>query len=487
MIMKKITFFSLAILTLSMFSCEMADNTNPKLPSIVPAENLFANAERALGDNLFVPDVNTNISLLLSQYFSQTTYFGESRYNFMDRNIPDGFWANIYRDVLMDLNSAKEQIVATQGMEPALKANQLAAIDVLIVYSMQTLVDAFGNVPYSEACLGVLKPTPKYDDAKGIYLDILSRLNAAIVAFDVNSSTFNSASDIICGGKTSKWKAFAASLKLRIGIRLSDSDNALAKATVEAAAPLVINSAVLNVTLKYPGSTPYNHPWFTEFVTDARIANWAASELMINTLKSYPDPRIGKYYTVATTGANKGTFVGAPYGQSNPADNRFSSFAKSDLTYNASAQSVFIDFAEVEFLLAEAVERGYTVGGTAAGHYANAISASMNYWGCTSTEISNYLVLSNVDYATATGTWKQKIGTQKWLALYGRGVEAWAEWRRLDFPRLIPPTDLTYDDIPVRMPYPFQEDSYNLVNYTKAVADMGGVDGVNVKLFWDKY
>lgn len=154
-------------------------------------------------------------------------------------------------------------------------------------------------------------------------------------------------------------------------------------------------------------------------------------------------------------------------------------------TGGGNATVTLIDNVEVEFLLAEAVERGYNVGGTAEGHYNNAITASLTAWGCSSSELSNYLARTDVAYSTATGTYKQKIGTQKWIALYGRGVEAWAEWRRLDYPILNIPAGMQYSDIPVRMPYPFFEDNYNLANYTDAVKAMGGTDNEKVKLFWD--
>ena len=96
-----------------------------------------------------------------------------------------------------------------------------------------------------------------------------------------------------------------------------------------------------------------------------------------------------------------------------------------------------------------------------------------------------YLAQPSVAYTTAEGNYKQKIGTQKWLGLFDRGVESWAEWRRLDFPVLNPPEGMSYDDIPMRMPYPYNENKMNLTNYTAAAAAIGG-DQATTKLFWDK-
>jgi hypothetical protein len=143
------------------------------------------------------------------------------------------------------------------------------------------------------------------------------------------------------------------------------------------------------------------------------------------------------------------------------------------------------DYAEVEFLLAEAVERGYTVGGTAAGHYNNAITASIEDWGGTELMAANYLTNPKVAYATAAGTWKQKIGIQSWLGYYNRGFEAWTQWRKLDYPLLEPPVD-ALSAIPLRYTYPIEEQTLNGTNWTNASTAIGG-DAVDTKLFWDIY
>ena len=120
------------------------------------------------------------------------------------------------------------------------------------------------------------------------------------------------------------------------------------------------------------------------------------------------------------------------------------------------------DAAEGQFLLAEAVERGMNVGGTAASHYEAGISASIEFWGGSTADATTYLAQPTVAYATAAGDWKVKIGTQAWIALYNRGYEAWTEWRRLDAPILNVPDGLTYGDIPVRYTYPVQEQNLNI-------------------------
>ena len=127
-----------------------------------------------------------------------------------------------------------------------------------------------------------------------------------------------------------------------------------------------------------------------------------------------------------------------------------------------------------------------SVSGTAASHYEAGIRESMAYWRVSESDIDAFLLEPEVAYATAPGNWKQKIGTQKWIALYNRGIEGWTEWRRLDYPIVNLPEDLTYGDIPVRFTYPVQEQNLNTTKWKDAAAAIGG-DDVTTKLFWDKF
>ena len=152
-------------------------------------------------------------------------------------------------------------------------------------------------------------------------------------------------------------------------------------------------------------------------------------------------------------------------------------------------EALFIDASEVNFLLAEAVERGYTVAGglTAEAHYNNAITQSILYWGGTAGDVTAYLAQASVAYTTATGNYKQKIGTQKWVALNNRGWDAWIEWRRLDFPALAPPSGSSIPDqlfIPMRMIFPVSEQTQNGSQWTAAASKYNS-DSPNAKLFWD--
>jgi hypothetical protein len=141
-------------------------------------------------------------------------------------------------------------------------------------------------------------------------------------------------------------------------------------------------------------------------------------------------------------------------------------------------------YDEVLFYLAEAAERGFNVPMTAEQYYNAAITASFDFWDIDG--VADYLAKPEVAYTTAAGTWKQKIGTQAYLALYTRGLEAWGEWRRLDQPTFAMPPNAFTDTIPKRYIYPINEQTLNPTNYAAAAEAMGG-DIVDNRIFWDKY
>ena len=100
-------------------------------------------------------------------------------------------------------------------------------------------------------------------------------------------------------------------------------------------------------------------------------------------------------------------------------------------------------------------------------------------------DVASYLAKPEVAYTTATGTWRQKIGTQAWLAFYSRGLEGYTEWRRMDAPTLnIPPSITEYEEIPKRFTYPVNEQTLNPANYAAASEAIGG-DLLTTRLFWD--
>lgn len=448
-------------------------NVDPKNPADVPAYSLVTNAQRGLARTISSSNVNLNIFRLIVQYWQETTYLDESRYDLFTRNIPQNAWSALYRDVLRDLENAK-QLIPDQVTDADVRDNQLAVVEILQVYTYYYLVNTFGNIPYEEA-LDIDNVFPKYDDAATIYADLLTRLNAAIAMIDVSAEGLGSA-DIIYTGNMDAWRTFANSFKLKMGMLLADVNPTLARTTVEAAVTAgVFTSNGQNAEFDFLSAPPNTNPVWEDLVQSGR-KDFVAASTIVNTMETLNDPRIPFYFTLDLAGG----YSGGDPGRSSS----YSTFSKPDERITTpNFPGLLLDYAEVEFYLAEAVERGYTVGGTALTHYNNAVTASILYWGGTAGQATTYLAQPSVNYLTAPGTYKQKIGLQKWIALYNRGWDAWIEWRRLDAPQLTA-AFRAISAIPVRFTYPVNEQNYNTANYNEAATAIGG-DDVTTKLWWD--
>jgi hypothetical protein len=143
---------------------------------------------------------------------------------------------------------------------------------------------------------------------------------------------------------------------------------------------------------------------------------------------------------------------------------------------------VIFNYAELLFIKAEAAQRGL-LSGDAADLYRQAVTASLKQYGVADAAITTYLAQPAVAYDAAN--YRKAIGEQKWLALFGEGLEGFAEWRRLDYPVLAPAyRGVLSGKIPLRLTYPSSEQALNGVNYKAAVAHQGA-DQLTTRLWFD--
>ncbi|MET7001293.1 SusD/RagB family nutrient-binding outer membrane lipoprotein [Chitinophaga defluvii] len=449
-------------------------NNDKKKPAGVSQGALFASAQKELVDAVTSTNVNLNIFRLIVQHWQETTYLDESRYDLNTRSIPDNFWDAIYTDVVKDLEESRGVVNADATISDGVKKNQIAQIEIMSVYAFSVGVNTFGDIPYKKA-MDIENIFPSYDGAQAIYDDMIVRLNAAIGALDAGSGSFDN-SDLIYRGDIVKWKKFANSLKMRLGMILADVSPAVAKKIVEEASPGAFGANDDNATFPYSTVPPNTNPLWEDLVQSQR-QDFVGANTLIDFMNARNDPRRAIFFT-----QRGGTYIGGNPGSSSP----FSNFSgPGTLLTKKDLVGLLIDYAEVEFMRAEALERQFAVGGTPKEHYDNAIRASFQYWGLTTADADTYLARPDVAYATATGTYKQKIGEQKWVALYNRGYDAWVEWRRLDFPKLKVP-NRAQSVTPLRFTYSIDEQNLNRTNYDAAAAAIGG-DVVATKLFWDKF
>ncbi len=475
--MKKIIY--LLLLTSVVFACtdKFEDfNTDKKNPAVVDGDALFANAQKELSDYLNNTNVNINIFKLMAQYWTETTYIDEANYDLITRNIPDNIYSRLYVIVLADLKESARLLEAEEvpAAEATAKKNKLQIIEMLSVYTYAHLVDVFGAVPYTEA-LNIEDVYPAYDGGAEIYTDLFARLNAALAALDAGEESFGS-SDLYYGGDVEAWVKFGNALKIRMAITIADADNSTAKTAVEAAYNKAFESNDDNCLLAYMTSSPNYNQLYADLIASGRH-DFVPANTIVDAMNTLQDPRREAYFTLY-----KGDYAGGRYGY----PSSYSQYSHiSARIQEPDFPGIMLTYSEQCFYLAEAAERGYNVGGTAASWYNKGITASFDFWEVGGA--ATYLLKPDVNYLTAAGTWKQKIARQSWIASYTCGYEAYNTWRRLDYPTLnLPKEASSYSDIPVRFTFPVNEQTRNGDNW-KAASDAIGGDLITTKVFWDKH
>jgi hypothetical protein len=456
-------------------------NINTKGAVSVPATSLFTAGEKSLSDDVTTTSVGVNPFRIFAQSWTETTYTTEARYVLSAYDAPDNWWGYLYggtsSGVLDNLTDANTVFASTET-DAGILANDTIITNILEVYAYNLLVTTYGNIPYSQAENRSI-PFPKYDDAKTVYYDLLTRLDSYIAGLNA-SSTAMGAADQIYEGNIAQWKKFAATLKLKMAMLLADSDPTTAATKVqEAVASGVFASNADNATITYQSSPTGNTNPIWQAVVNSGRHDFVPCDLLIDTMLSWNDPRLPLIFDTAAGGVYLGGIPGtgnAPLLLSTFSSQLIAPTYPSDL----------LDYAETEFLLAEAVERGFLTTGTAKQFYENAVTASIEFWGGTAAQAATYLAQPAVAYTTAAGDYKQKIGYQEWIALANRGWDAWTEIRRLGQPNInvVNPPVNAISPLPLRFYYPLAEETANPINWAAAAATLTGGDVVTAKLFW---
>ncbi|HKJ47848.1 MAG TPA: SusD/RagB family nutrient-binding outer membrane lipoprotein [Christiangramia sp.] len=470
--MKKYIVAITALVTL--WSCQSDEkyedlNRDPKNPTEVASDFLFTAATVSLGDYMASPNVNEPLYRFLGQYLTTTTYLDEPNYDFTARQNPDAVWSEYYRDVIFDLQDAKRIVMENPDLSQGQIDARLGQLEVIEVYTWHILVDSFGDIPYTEALQADEFPQPTYDDDAMIYEDLISRLDSANTMLAAGNGY--SSADVVFGGDMDKWMKFANSLKLRLGIRLQDVNPTLAQSTVESAvADGILMSNDDNATIQYQSNDPNTNPLWEDLVQSGR-SDFLISETIADYMNDLNDPRRMVYFDENVEG-----YIGGDYGGSN----NYGSFTHiGDPFLDPTREGILLDYAEVEFNLSKAAELGYNVGGDAESHYNNAITASMEYWGVSDSEISDYLEQPSVAYDGSVA----QFATQFWIAMFDNPFEGWSTWRLYDAPMLNLPAD-TGNEVPLRYTYPADEKNLNNTNYIEAATAIGG-DDTQTPIFWD--
>jgi hypothetical protein len=462
---------------LSVSSCKkdlVKINQNPNASQNAQPDYLLTAATKATADTYWGTANNMDASLLFVQHWAKIQYTDPDRYIYTNTAFNE-LWSVGYTKSIVNLNQIIK--LADAQANPNYKGVAL----VLRSWVFTLLTDNYGDIPYTQATNISTYLTPVYDKQKDVYFALLEDLKTAQAALNVSGPAI--AGDVIYSNKIAQWKKFANSLRLRIALRIADREPEKAKqvlADIQAEGSGYISANSETAQLVYLAS-PNQNPISNLFDTrdDYRI-----SKTVVDKLFALNDPRL-PVYASKTQDATPNTYVGIPNGLlvGDASNLGFTKTSKPGTYFLApGAPAVIISYAEVLFDRAEAAARGFTAE-NAADLYNQAVTASLKQYGIGDAAIATYIAQPSVQYDATN--YKKSIGEQKWLALFGQGLEAFAEWRRLDYPQLQPAVaGVLSGKLPLRFIYPGTEQSLNGTSYKAAVASQGA-DVLTTKLWFD--
>jgi len=493
-------------------------NTNPNAVTDPVMDNLFSySIVKTAGTGYENHRGNLIYCGAMIQHFaSLQTYWSGDKYLY---NAPytDAYFETAYQNHVKE----PEQIIALTKNDAAM-SNQYNIARIWRVFAYHRITDLYGDIPYSQAAQGYLNNvyTPKYDRQQDIYADMLKELDEAAQGLDASKASYTNSADVVYAGDLSKWKKFAYSMMLRLGMRVTKADATMAETYVKkaiAGGVMQSNDDIAKLAhiegsdnTRNLDSNTLNTQEYSESQYSGK-GNSKLSKTFVDFLKNNNDPRLPFIATLWQGNANpaqeasatdpakqKGlpngydaqTIVAAIPGWT---DNSLTEYSEANLNKIASnaAPTVFQSYAEVEYLLAEAALRGWG-DGQAAAHYNKGVTAAMSmmslYGGSvTSAQIETYLTA----HPFSTGTMAQQmeqVATQYWAVNFLNSYEAYANWRRTGYPVLTPTNYVgneTGGTIPRRLRYPTSEASKNATQYNAAVAQQGA-DLMTTRIWWDK-
>ncbi len=377
--------------------------------------------------------------------------------------------------------------------------------------------DAYGDIPFSEAGQAFHKGNykPKYDSQESIYYQMLAQLNDAVDALDPNQNNFGKF-DIVYNGDIEKWKKMGNSLMLRLAMRLIKVQPDKSEEWVKKAfSKSLLQSNDDNLAIKAldPNATVSQLTNQASFMF-SRSATGQISATFFNYLKERNDPRL-KYMVAVYTdpydastknddpsiqkglpnGLDRFSLVDDPsYDPDHPAQENQYSTLNRDVYGKLDGIRMLLTYAEVQFMLSEAALRGW-ISGDVKAYYENGVKADMknvaNYEKSaviSDSEINEYLTDNPFVGTGDQNAALEQINNQYWIATFLNGYEAYANFRRSGYPKLIPVNYLdneTGGKMPGRLIYPKNEAVLNEANYKEAVARQGKDDFIT-HVWWDK-
>ncbi|MGM9752955.1 MAG: SusD/RagB family nutrient-binding outer membrane lipoprotein [Candidatus Cryptobacteroides sp.] len=388
-----------------------------------------------------------------------------------------------------------------------------AVAQVLKVLAVQRTSDIYGPLPVSHFGEDI----NPYESQETVYLNLFRDLDWAIevlgkYSLGSSSSSALSSVDPVYQGDYYKWMKLANSEKLRMALRIRYAEPELARRYAEEAVESgVILSAADGARLSSSANiqvfNPLEEVW--NAYRDTRMG--ATMDCYLN---GYNDPRLPKYFSESTI--DGGGYHGVRSGIKTMLQDNYTPLSCPNV--QKTSPVVWLLASEVAFLRAEAALIGWNVGGDAQSLYEEGIGLSFEENGLSSAQAAAYsqseaqpAAFEDLNLSGTANSWAQpsdicpkweagageernleRIITQKWIAMFPNGQEAWSEFRRTGYPKVIPVKDNLSDgkidsNVQVRrMTFPRSEYANNSAQLQLAIELLGGSDNGGVKLWWDK-
>lgn len=428
-----------------------------------------------------------------------------------DYNMQDGWnsamWTHTYSYIFPQIYQSEN---ATRNVHPAL----FGITKILKVETMHRVTDYYGPIIYKNFANSANNYHP--DTQQEVYYEFFNELDSAVVALtdyikEKPESNSFARFDILLDGKYTSWIKFANSLRMRLAMRIASI--APDKARTEFRKGLNNEYGVFETESE--GAAVSTKSGYTNPLGELNLV-WNETYMsapMESILKGYHDPRLEAYFQPCTDAKYKGTYRGIRQGTCFSHTN-YAGLSK--LTVTQSTDAPLMTASEVWFLRAEAALRGWTSedGEKEEECYRNGVMASFHQHGISS--LDEYLNSDNVaaDFidtydeenniaarCKVSPKWNagddkevklEKIITQKWIAMFPEGCEAWAEQRRTGYPRLFPVrfnhsrNGCIDTEIMVRrLNFPGTLQTENREQYLALVEALGEEDHGGTRLWWD--
>ncbi|MEL7004647.1 MAG: SusD/RagB family nutrient-binding outer membrane lipoprotein [Bacteroidota bacterium] len=437
---------------LAVSSCDFGDtNVNPAIPSDVSAQAIVPAAQAGLA--FAIGGEMVRINGLFMQHFEGINAQQLDNYQYLVKaSDMDGVWRRMYHDSLNPLITILRKAEAEDSRHTAAMAK------ILIAHGIGSLADMFGDIPFDNAFQGLTEDNffPTYNDQEDIYPTIQRLLDEAITAFseDAGTGPALAGDDLMYGGDADAWTQVAFSLKAKYYLHTSKIDpNAYDNALSVLADGIASNADDFEFVF---GLGPNEANPQYQFSQD-RGGNIQMNDTFVRLMLDLDDPRYLSFVVPVLQKDDNDVVTDTVF-----------SFNTGTFYTLINSPVVYMSYAEMKFIEAEAELIGNGNVADAEAALGEAISASLNK--IVGSVDANY-VTNNSDLQNLPddASRLERIITQKYIALYSHGLESWTDFRRTGFPSLTPVDGGNNafnlnGEIPRRLPYPQTEIDLNSSN-----------------------